>query len=608
MAADLISRRDVDFLLYEWLDVQSLTQRERHAAHTRETFDAALDTYIAIATEKFAPHNRKSDEREPRFDGERVDLIQEIGEAVRAFSSAGLIAATHDLGLDGMQLPHVVERTGIAFVFAANIATAAYPFLTIANVNLLRAYGSADLCNRFVRPMLDGRYLGTMCLSEPQAGSSLADITTRAVRCGDGCFRLFGNKMWISGGDHELSENIVHLVLAKIPDAQGRLPAGTRGISLFVVPKYLVASDGRRGDRNDVALAGLNHKMGYRGTTNCLLNFGEGRFQPKGAAGALGFLVGEPGQGLTQMFHMMNEARIGVGVGAVALGYRGYLQALDYARSRRQGRPVGRRDQSLAPVPIIEHADVRRMLLAQKAYVEGGLALVLYSARLLDEEITGESDEARHVSGDLLGLLTPLAKSWPSQWCLVANELALQVHGGYGYTRDFSVEQLYRDNRVNSIHEGTHGIQALDLLGRKVGGRDGAAVKELSRRIFATIMRAQGANLREYGDELERCWTNMAGVTSRLLRQDDANLRLANASTYMEALGHVVVAWLWLEQALTAQRALAASPGVAETDFYRGKLQTCRYFFRWELPKVAAWLAVLDPVDRSCLDMQPGWF
>ncbi len=605
---DLIARRDIDFLLYEWLDVETLTQRPRYAEHSRETFAAALDTYTSIALEQFAPHNRKNDECEPRFDGERVDLNKEVGEAVRVFSDSGLVAAAHDAELGGMQLPHVIERAGVAYIFAANVSSANYAFLTIGNANLLHAHGDATIIERFVRPMLEGRYLGTMCLSEPNAGSSLADITTRAIRLPDGRYRLFGNKMWISGGEHELSENIVHLVLAKIVDTDGAVPTGVQSISLFVVPKYLVDPNGQRGERNDVVLAGLNHKMGHRGTTNCLLNFGEGRFRPEGGAGAIGTLVGEAGQGLACMFHMMNEARIGVGVAATALGYRGYLHALDYARTRRQGRLAGRRNSGGPPVAIIEHADVRRMLLAQKSYVEGALALVLYCAKLVDEQHTGESEEARIAAERLLDLLTPVAKSWPSQWCLAANDLAIQVHGGYGYTRDFPVEQLYRDNRLNSIHEGTHGIQALDLLSRKVRLHDGASLTKLKQLIAATVERARVSDLAPLARILEDNWVSLERTTNGLLKIEDPSVRLANASTYLEAFGHVVVAWLWLEQALVATRALAQQPVQGDVSFYSGKLAACRYFFRWELPKVQTWLELLDPVDLTCLEMQPDWF
>jgi alkylation response protein AidB-like acyl-CoA dehydrogenase len=445
-----------------------------------------------------------------------------------------------------------------------------------------------------------------MCLSEPQAGSSLADIRTRAVRCDDGRYRLFGNKMWISGGEHDIVPNIAHLVLAKIPDANGDLPAGVKGISLFIVPRRLIRADGTPGEFNDVALAGINHKMGYRGTVNCLLNFGEGKYQPGGAPGAIGELVGEPGQGLAYMFHMMNEARISVGLGAAALAYTGYLHALDYARTRRQGRPRGDRNQASQQVPLVRHPDVRRMVLAQKAYASGSLALCLYAARLSDDMHTAETPEARKEADLLLDLLTPVVKSWPSQWGLVANDLAIQVHGGYGYTREYNVEQFYRDNRLNPIHEGTFGIQALDLLGRKVALEGGAGLAILAARIGRTCARAaRSAPLSRHAVLLTDAWRRVTVVTSSLAALTEVELRLANAAAYLEAFGHVVVGWLWLDQAVTCEASLATASG--EHDFYHGKIAACDYFFGWELPKVDAWLAVLNPVERTPLDTPDAW-
>ncbi|MDN7933388.1 acyl-CoA dehydrogenase [Burkholderia metallica] len=606
----LMSRRDLAFLLYDWLDAGALAALPRYAEHSRETFDAVLDTSERIAAELFAPHAARGDREEPHFDGERVTLIPEVAPAVRAFADAGLIAAGQDEALGGMQLPKLVEAASFLFFQAANIATAAYPFLTVANANLLIAHGSPTQIDAFARPELEGRFFGTMCLSEPQAGSSLSDIVTRAdFECASPLgqrYRLTGNKMWISGGEHELAENIVHLVLAKIPDEHGRLLPGTRGISLFIVPKYLPAANGAaRGERNDVALAGLNHKMGYRGTTNCLLNFGEGtRHRPEGRPGAIGYLVGEPNHGLAYMFHMMNEARIGVGAGAVALGYTGYLHALDYARNRPQGRPLGPagKDAAAPQAPIVAHPDVRRMLLAQKAYVEGGLALILYCARLVDEARAHVDADARAEAEQLLDILTPIAKSWPSQWCVAANDLAIQVHGGYGYTRDYPVERLYRDNRLNPIHEGTHGIQALDLLGRKVAQDDGALLRTLDARIAATLERARpaGGDLCTHADALARRWARLVDVTRALAALGDPQVRLANASVYLEAFGHLVVAWLWLDVTLAAHG--------HDGDFHDGKRAAARYFFRWELPKVDAQLDLLASVDTTTLDMCDAWF
>ena len=603
MSSKLLSRRDIEFLLYEWLDVAALCSRPRYTDHSRETFDGALDTAERIATEVFLPHRRRSDVEEPEFDGERVHLIPEVREAFVAFAEAGLLAAAQDYDFGGMQLPTVVDKACFAYVLAANVGSAGYPLLTAANANLLLAHGSASQVDAFARPQLAGRFAGTMCLSEPQAGSSLADVATRAEPDGESPFgpqfRLFGNKMWISAGEHEITENIVHLVLARMPGAA----RGVKGISLFIVPRRIVAPDGSCGERNDVALAGLNHKMGYRGTVNTLLNFGEGRFRPGGRAGAIGYLVGQPHRGLACMFHMMNEARIGVGLGAVALGYAGYLESLDYARNRPQGRPVGSRDPAAPPVRIIEHADVRRMLLAQKAYVEGGLALNLYCARLVDEQHTATSEVERAEAALLLEILTPIAKSWPSQWCLAANDLAIQVHGGYGYTRDYPVEQLYRDNRLNPIHEGTHGIQALDLLGRKVSMEGGRALELLGTRVAATIARARGsgdADLVAWADALNDALQRVARTTHALYAARDPERILANASVYLEAFGHVVLAWTWLGQTLAAHGKAGG--------FYDGKRQACRYFFRWELPRTAAQFDLLDSLDDTTLAMRDAWF
>ncbi|HET9033220.1 MAG TPA: acyl-CoA dehydrogenase [Dokdonella sp.] len=604
----LLSRRDLDFLLYEWLDVESLTAAARYADHDRQTFDAVLDTSERLATEYFAPHYQKADREEPRFDGDKVSMIAEVKTALAAFAETGLISAAHDYALGGMQLPKVVEAAAQSWLHAANVGTSAYPLLTLGNANLLLAHGSAAQIKAFVEPELGGRFFGTMCLSEPQAGSSLSDITTRAEPDGDSAFgpryRVTGNKMWISAGDHELSENIVHLVLAKVPGADGKLIPGVKGISLILVPKFLVNADGSLGERNDVQLAGVNHKMGYRGTVNCLLNFGEGsRHTPEGKAGAIGYLVGSLHQGLACMFHMMNGARISVGLGAVALGYTGYLHALDYARNRPQGRPIGAagKDPTTPQSKIIEHADIKRMLLAQKSYVEGGLAFNLYCARIVDESEVATNPAERARLTLLLDILTPIAKSWPSQWCLAANDLAIQVHGGYGYTREYKVEQFYRDNRLNPIHEGTHGIQGLDLLGRKVVMHEGAAFKLYAERVAATIARARAhADLQSHAEALEAALKRLAKVTTQLWAAGDVQVTLANASVYLEAFGHIAIAWIWLEQALAAHG--------KQGDFYDGKRAAARYFFRWELPRVGPQLDLLASLDRTTLDMQDAWF
>ena len=594
----ILSARDLQFMLFEWLDVEQLAERPRFAEHDRDTYDALLALCEQLATEHFAPHYRRSDTEEPVFDGEKVLLIPEIATALEAFAKADLLTLTLDEEVGGQQVPHVVASACMAWFTAANIGTAAYSFLTVANAGLLLAHGTPEQVERFVTPMLEGRFFGTMTLSEPHAGSSLGDVVTRAVPADDGTYRIFGSKMWISGGDHEMGDNIVHLVLAKLPDAA----PGTRGISLFVVPKHLVGEDGSIGERNDVALAGINHKLGSRGTVNTAPVFGGGAFTPGGAAGAVGHLVGEPGKGLSYMFHMMNAARLGVGMSATTTAYTAYLKSLEYARSRPQGRRLGAADPSAPQVPIIEHADVRRMLLAQKSYVEGALALNLYCSRLLDVQATARDEEERTETGRLLDLLTPIAKSWPSQWGQESNSLAIQVLGGSGYTRDYDVEAHWRDQRLNPIHEGTHGIQALDLLGRKVLGGGGASLMALAARIGETVALARdlGGEPAAHAEALQSAVDRLGEVTLALAGLGDPERTMANATVYLEAAGHVVVAWMWLEQLVAV--------GDRTGDFYDGKRAAARYFFRWELPKVGPMLDLLASGDTTTLEMRDAWF
>jgi len=619
-------RQTLDFLLNDWLEIESLAKRPRFADHSAETLASVLDTCERLAREKFAPFNRQADTEEPHFDGERVHLPQASHDASRAYAKSGMLAAAQDYEIGGMQLPCVVQMAANGFFAHAGGNVAGGAMLTSGNANLLMVHGTPLQQTVFAKQEFAGRFSGTMCLSEPQAGSSLSDVVTRATPDGadfetdplGARYRLRGNKMWISNGEHELTENIIHLVLAKIPGPDGKLIPGTKGISLFIVPKKLVGADGElTGERNDVALAGLNHKLGNRGIPNTLLNFGEGKFRVRGSAGggldgagagAIGYLVGRPHEGLRCMFHMMNEARIAVGMGATMLGYAGYEASLDYARSRPQGRPmgVGGKDAAKPQIPIIQHADVKRMLLAQKSYCEGALALELYCARLVDEQHTG-STEASRDAALLLEMLTPIAKSWPSEWCLEANSLAIQVLGGYGYTRDFPVEQYWRDNRLNMIHEGTHGIQALDLLGRKVVMQEGAGLALLTRTVNATLQRARAVpTLAEHANALAAALEHLGAATRAAWSTGDPEEALANATPYLQAFGHTVIAWMWLDVALCVRKQLDAAQGDAA--LLRGKLAACTYFFHYELPRIAAWLQVVETRDAVCRTMDEAWF
>ncbi|GIZ12810.1 acyl-CoA dehydrogenase [Pseudomonas sp. NCCP-436] len=601
MSETLLSSRNLAFELYEVLDAEALTQRPRFADHNRETFDAALGTARQIAEQLFAPHNRRNDEHEPQFIDDAAVLIAEVEPALRAFHEAGFLNATRDFEHGGMQLPNLLSQACFAHFQAANIATSSYPMLTMGVANLIEAFGSVEQKARFLQPIIDGRFFGTMALTEPHAGSSLSDIRTRAEPHADGSYRIRGNKIFISGGDQPISENIVHMVLAKLPDA----PPGVKGISLFIVPKFLVNQDGSLGARNDVTLAGLFHKMGWRGTTSTALNFGDnGR--------CVGYLVGQPYHGLSYMFQMMNEARIGVGMGATMLGYAGYLYSLEYARQRPQGRQPDGKNPTSPQIPIVEHADVRRMLLAQKAYVEGAFDLGLYAARLFDDTQTLETAEDRTRALELLDLLTPIVKSWPSEFCLKANELAIQILGGHGYTREYPVEQYYRDNRLNPIHEGTHGIQSLDLLGRKVSQNGGAALKQLLKLINDCCQRAsEHESLTALRQPLEQLLARLQAVTLALLgdlMSGKVNQGLANSALYLKVFGHTVIGWRWLEQAIRAEQGLARTDNAEEQAFYRGKLQAARYFLTWEVPSCHHDLAILEARDDTCLGMKDAWF
>jgi len=393
------------------MNLDKVLENKRYSDYDREAIEAIFDLSQSLAEKQYQPFAAKLDANEPVFVDGKVEMIRDVKQALDAYRDAGLFTTGYDQGSGGMQLPWMVHQAINALFVCANAAVSSYVFLTQGAANMLHTCGSKELVDRYFPKMLNGDWFGTMCLSEPQAGSSLADIRTKAEPLNSGGFKITGTKMWISAGDHEITENIVHMVLARTPSA----PAGVKGISLFLVPKYRVNQDGSLGESNNVALAGLNHKMGQRGTTNCLLNFGEN-------GESIGYLVGAENQGLANMFTMMNEARIGVGMGATVLGLGGYLYSLDYARHRPQGRKLGNKNPESPMVMISEHADVKRMLMTQKAFVEGAQALIYYSAQLIDEQKIASNDDDKLRSKLLLELLTPICKSWPSEFCLAIHE------------------------------------------------------------------------------------------------------------------------------------------------------------------------------------------
>ncbi|NKB39070.1 MAG: acyl-CoA dehydrogenase [Gammaproteobacteria bacterium] len=592
---NIISRRDIDFLLYEFLDVEKLCERDYFSEHDKDIFSPMLDTAEQIANDHFVTCAESGDKNMAELIDGKVEMAEGSKAAMDNLCEAGFIAASLDNEYGGLQLPSTVSNACMSFFQAANVGLCGLPMLTIGVANLINVYGDEEQKTNFLPRLLTGHFYGTMCLSEPHAGSALTDIRTKAEKQDDGNYSISGNKMWITGGEHELNDNIVHLVLAKIPGG----PAGVKGISLFIVPRYRLNEDGSIGEDNDVALAGLNHKMGQRITPNCLLNFGENKQ-------CTGYLVGEPHRGLEYMFHMMNEARIAVGLAAACCGYAGYLYSLDYARERTQGRAPDNKDPNNKMIPIIQHSDVKRMLLAQKAYSEGSLALCLYASSLVDDEKTHPDASAREDAHLLLDLLIPVVKAWPSEWCLEANKHAIQILGGYGYTQDYPVERLYRDNRLNMIHEGTNGIHGIDLLGRKVLINDGKGLKLFIAEIDKTIADASNEeSLAEYVTSLIESKDIVIKTTEALVAAvaaSGSNVFLANSSTYFDMFSNLVIAWLWLKQADVATKSMT-NAYEADQSFYHGKIQACQYFFRFDLPKIKTQAELLCSLDTTCLDM-----
>ena len=562
----------LQFALFSWLKIDLSQPRFGHL--DRSLIEQLLQLSEQLGQVAMAPISHVLDRQAPQIVDGKVQTPAVLKDALDALAQSGIFATSAPLAEGGTALPYLIHTAVAAILNRFDAPIYGYVLLTQGAANLIRTFGSAEQKARYLPDMVTGKCFGTMCLSEPHAGSSVGDARTRATPLADGRYAIAGSKMWISGAEHELSENIVHMVLARIDGAA----AGTKGLSLFIVPRFLAGAD------NHVRLSGLNHKMGYRGTVNGALNFGEGGICVGELLGPSN--AGAAGQGMAQMFQMMNEARIAVGVGAAAMGWRGYELALEYAKARTQGRQLGNADANSPQIPIIEHMDVRRMLLQARAQSEGALALCLYAANLSDQAHAGDASAAK-----LLSLLTPMVKSWPAKYALEANDLAIQILGGAGYTQDYLLEKLYRDNRLNPIHEGTHGIQALDLLARKVIADDGAALVLLLTRIAVTAQAAAktpavaqfAPSALEFGTQLAQAALTLGAQ----LKAGKAQAALANAGIFLDALGTVVVCWLSLDQLLAAQGA----PELQSE--YQRLFANCGYLHRYELNKVQAAVSVL---------------
>ncbi len=598
MAAKFISPRNLKFLLYEVLDVAALARHPRFADHNQKSFDLVLDAALRLSAKMLHPVFREMDEEPPRLSDGRVRVHPAVAGMIREFGRGGWIGATFPEAADGEGLPFAVANACFAVFCAANYSAAVYPALTAGAARLILSFGDADLQSTYLPPMLSGRWQGTMALTEPQAGSALGDIATAAFPGDEGVYRIQGQKIFISAGDHDAAGNIVHLMLARIDGA----PPGIKGISLFVVPK--LRPEGDRLVPNDVTVTQIYHKLGYRGAPIVELSLGD-------RGDCRGFLVGEPGRGIAQMFQMMNEERVGVGVGAAGVASAAYYASLEYCKGRPQGRRLAEKDPAAPPVPIIEHADVKRMLLFQRAVAEGSLALLLQCSLYEDLKGIAEGEEAGEYAL-LLDLLTPVAKTYPSEMGILSTSQAIQCMGGYGYCEDFPVAQHFRDIRINTIHEGTTGIQGMDLLGRKAVMAEGRALALFADAVLEAVesaapfpdLASPAGRLRESLASLESVTRHLLGIAAK----EGPEVFLADATLYLELFGIVAVAWMWLRQAVAAETALVRGTTAAETDFYNGKKITARYFFAYELPKAEGLIRRLRDPDPITVEMTAPLF
>ena len=588
----LIDDAFVDFLLHDVLELEELLELPTFEHHSRQTFDLFLESVRRFSRKQLWPTYKAMDEAPPIFTGGQIETHEALPRLWKQMVELGVLDATRRADAGGADLPLTLYSLASAYLMAGNPSVYGYAGLTIGATHLLEAFGDETVKARFLEPMTEGTWTGTMALTEPQAGSSLGDITTTATPTDSDHYLIRGSKIFISGGDHRATENIVHLTLARIAGA----PDGSAGISLFAIPTRR-----REGDElidNDVTVAGMIHKIGWRGLPSLALEFGD-------REDCRGYLVGEPNRGLKHMFQMMNEARIMVGVNGAATASVGYHESLNYALERKQGRASDKRGE---PVPIIEHADVRRMLLRQKAVVEGSLAMLATVSRYSDVAEHDPDAERSQSARALLNLLTPIAKTFPAESGFESNALALQIHGGYGYSSEYVVESLLRDQKLNSLHEGTTGIQSLDLLGRKALGDGGAALALLAAEIERAIGRAASVGVDEgWSRALSDSMAVVASVTEALGKRGasgDVTGMLAHSVDYLNMLATVVIGWQWLVLATAATRKLAD----AESDRHRGTLACAQYWIATELPHVAILGERCRACERSYVDARPEWF
>lgn len=564
--------KDIQFVMHEVFNAESMWKSWPELADhvDKETANAILEEAAKMAENELAPLSRNADEQGVSWNEGVVTTPDGYKEAFKTLANGGWIGLTGSMDFGGMGMPKMVSAQYEELICAADVAFSLYPCLTSGAAMSIVGFGTDEVKDKYLMNMYSGKWSGTMCLTEPHAGTDLGIIRTKAEESGDGSYNITGTKIFITGGEHDLTENIIHLVLAKLPDA----PAGTKGISLFLVPKYEVNDDGSLSDTKNVTCGSVEHKMGIHASATCVMNFD----------GSKGYLIGEVNKGLAAMFVMMNYERLGVGIQGLGCAERSYQNAIEYARDRLQSRsPTGAKEPEKAADPIIVHPDVRRMLLNMKSLVEGGRAFSTYVAKQLDTAKYAENAEERVKAEKLVNLLTPVAKAFLTDMGLDITVIGQQIFGGHGFVREWGQEQLVRDVRITQIYEGTNGIQALDLIGRKVAANGGEYLKILAEEIQQFVEENNSEQMKEFVEPLAEAVIKLSDVTMHVLTAAQKNPNEIGAASvdYLHLTGYVCYAYMW---AMMAKSAFAAETG--DQEFYAAKLKTARYFFGRVLPRI----------------------
>jgi hypothetical protein len=591
MAQLLADRRDIDFVLYEQLKIEDILKTEKYSELNRKMFDMVISEARNLGIKEIYPTYEEGDREGVKFENGKVTVPQCFHRPYKLFAEGEWIAMAENPEVGGQGLPAVIRQAAFEYISGANYAMSTFGDLGHGAAKMIELFGTAKQKELFLKKIYSGEWGGTMLLTEPGAGSDVGALTTTAVKNPDGTYSISGNKIFITCGDHDLTENIIHPVLARIEGA----PPGTKGISLFIVPKIWVNDDGSLGEPNDVVCSGVEEKMGLHGSPTCSMNLG-------GTGKCRGLLLGEENKGLMVMFHMMNEARLNVGAQGFSAASAAYLYAVNYARERLQGRDIeGGKDPAAPQVPIIRHPDVRRMLLQMKAYVEGMRSFVYYVAYCFDKKSTAKTADEKQCYNDLIELLTPVIKAYCSERGQSVCDQAIQVYGGYGYTKEYPVEQLYRDCRITSIYEGTNGIQAMDLLGRKLGMKEGTVFIDFLNEMKTAVVNARRIpQLEDPAGRLESALSRLSEVATHISKtafSKDLKLAFAYAHPFLEVVGDMIMAWMLLWRAAVAVPKLEKLAGSADEEtifskaaknkdaaFYAGQLKSAEFFISSFLP------------------------